>query len=63
MSELLKCVQTENEHTIVLMQSEDEIIGVCMQDMLQVLSVADDREKVPELPGEWWHEIMHTYER
>ena len=38
-----------------------ESFFVGLSDILQALAFAEDEEKIPEIPEEWWEEIGKLY--
>ena len=48
------------------MSKKEEALGkgkffVGLSDILQALAFAEDEEKIPEIPEEWWEEIGKLY--
>ena len=51
----------EDEHTFAVAGDEKGKFFVGLSDILQALAFAEDEEKIPEIPEEWWEEIGKLY--
>ena len=51
----------KDEHTFAAAGDEKGKFFVGLSDILQALAFAEDEEKIPEIPQEWWEEIGKLY--
>ena len=51
----------KDEHTFAVAGDEKGKFFVGSPDILQALAFAEDEEKIPEIPQEWWEEIGKLY--
>ena len=51
----------KDEHTFAVAGDEKGKFFIGLSDILQALAFAEDEEKIPEIPQEWWEEIGKLY--
>lgn len=51
----------KDEHTFAAAGDEKGKFFVGLSDILRALAFAEDEEKIPEIPQEWWEEIGKLY--
>ena len=51
----------KDEHTFAVAGDKKGKFFIGLSDILQALAFAEDEEKIPEIPEEWWEEIGKLY--
>ena len=51
----------KDAHTFAVAGDKKGKFFIGLSDILQALAFAEDEEKIPEIPQEWWEEIGKLY--